>query len=148
MSRFFTLIAAAGLAFTVGIGAEIAGAAADSTTPGAAPVPPEQQIQNQVYGSCVQAGKLGTPGGELETNCQCEAQVASSILTDGAKQAMANGTFPGGFQGALFKVDQEGFNRLVIKSCPGVRPVLTRQICDPNPDSPACAKLKQALQAQ
>lgn len=138
MSRFFVLIAAAGLSLAAGI----AGAAADSTTP----VPPEQQIQGQVYGSCVKAGKLGNPGGELEGNCQCEAQVASSILTDAAKQAMANGTFPGGFQGPLFKVDQEGFNRLVIKSCPGVRPVLTRQLCDPSPDSPACAKLKQALE--
>jgi len=140
MSRFFALILAFTAAIGAGIATETTGAAADSTTP-------EQQIQAQVYGSCVKAGKLGTPGGELEANCQCEAQVASSILTDDAKQAMANGTFPGGFQGPLFKVDQEGFNRLVIKSCPGVRPVLTRQICDPNPDSPACAKLKQALQA-
>jgi hypothetical protein len=113
----------------------------------AAPLSPaEQAITDRVYQSCLQDGKLGAIGGELEANCQCEAEATLSILTDAGRQALANGTYGKSYSGPLFTVDQEGYSRVVIKSCPGVRPVLVRQICDPAPASAACAKLKQALQ--
>ncbi|HEY4163508.1 MAG TPA: hypothetical protein VGM59_10635 [Dongiaceae bacterium] len=105
--------------------------------------PAEQAIQQRVYGSCVQDGKLGAAGGELETNCQCEAQVTLSVLTDAGRTAIETGQPP---QGPMFTVDQEGFSRKVIQSCPGVRPVLEHHFCDPDPNSQACLKLKSALQ--
>ena len=117
-------------------------AAAQSTPPSAG----EQGVQDHVYQSCISSAKLGNPGGELEANCQCEAQVTLSLLTDDARKALADGTYAS-YKGAMFKVDQDGYSRLVIKSCAGVRPVLMRQICDPDPSGSACAKLKAALQA-
>jgi hypothetical protein len=105
--------------------------------------PAEQAIEQRVFGSCMQDGKLGAPGGELETNCRCEAQVTLGVLTDAGRTAIETGQPP---QGPMFTVDQEGFSHKVIQSCPGVRPVLQHHFCDPDPNSQACLKLKNALQ--
>jgi hypothetical protein len=104
--------------------------------------PSEQAILQTVYGSCMQDGKLGAPGGELENNCRCEAQVTLGILTDAGRKAIESGQPP---RGPMFTVDQDGFSRRVIQSCPGVRPILERRICDRNPSGQDCLKLRNAL---
>ena len=103
---------------------------------------PDQAIGQTVYASCMRDAKLGAPGGELETNCQCEAQVTLSVLTDAGRAAIATGQPP---QGPMFTVDQDGFSRKVIQSCPGVRPILEHHFCDPAPASQDCLKLKNNL---
>jgi hypothetical protein len=102
-----------------------------------------QQIHDDAYGKCMAAAQFGA-GGELQGNCSCSADVAINLLSDGFKQAIADGT-QAGFNGPKLTGDEMSRNVALVKTCPKVGAYLKQQ-CAATPDNPHCQILQRALE--
>ena len=126
-------------------GAGVGGAAWAQST---APQPGEaqavvQQIHDAAYGKCMSDGRFGT-GAELQANCSCSADAAISLLSDGFKQAIADGT-QASFTGAKLTGDEMTRDVTLVKTCPKVGAYLQQQ-CAGKTGDPHCQTLQQAIQ--
>jgi hypothetical protein len=104
-----------------------------------------QQIHDQAYSRCTTAGKMGAPGTELQSNCSCAADVAVMLLSDDAKQAMADGSFAT-FKGAMLKGEEMFRDTALIKSCPKLAAYMHDQYCSSGSSNPHCEVLEKAMQ--
>ena len=104
-----------------------------------------QQIHDQAYARCIKDARMGAPGTELQSNCSCAADVAIQLLSDEAKQSMADGTFAN-FKGAMLKGDETFRDVALITTCPKVASYLHQQYCTPDASNPHCQTLEKAQQ--
>jgi hypothetical protein len=123
------------------IAAALSPAAAQSPSPLAV----VQQIHDQAYGRCMNDGRMGMPGAELQANCSCAADVAVDLLSDEAKAAIADGTIAQ-FKGSMLKGDELSRNVALLKTCPSVAAYLHDQYCGKDPGNPHCQMLEKAQQ--
>ena len=102
-----------------------------------------QQIHDAAYGKCMAEKRFGA-GPELQANCSCSADVAINLLSDGFKQAIADGT-QASFQGQKLKGDEMERDVALLKTCPKVGAYLQQQ-CAADTGNPHCQILEKAMQ--
>jgi hypothetical protein len=139
-------LAAVSLFFPVAVGAAAGlGTAVPGWAQDANPIALVQQIHDQAYGRCMKDGRMGLPGAELQANCSCAADVAVSLLSDDAKQAMSDGTMAS-FKGPMLKGDELSRNVALLRTCPKVGEYLHQQYCGKDANNPHCVNLEKAQQ--
>ena len=121
----------------------LAGALPVSSAWGQSAVAVVQQIHDAAYGKCMTEGRFGA-GSELQANCSCSADVAINLLSDGFKQAIADGT-QASFQGQKLKGGEIERDVALLKTCPKVGAYLQQQ-CAADPGNPHCQILQKALE--
>jgi len=104
-----------------------------------------QQIHDQAYARCMSDGRMGSPGTDLQANCSCAADVAMNLVSQDAKQAMADGTFAS-FKGPLLQGDEMSRDVTLLKTCPKVGAYLQQQYCGKDASNPHCQVLEKAQQ--
>jgi len=102
-----------------------------------------QQIHDQAYAKCMEAGQFGT-GAELQESCSCSADVAVNLLSEDFKRAIADGTQTS-FNGAKLAGDEMSRSVALVKTCPKVGAYLKAK-CAGTPDNPHCQVLQRALE--
>jgi hypothetical protein len=81
-----------------------------------------QQIHDQAYAKCMADARFGA-GTELQANCSCFADVVIDLLSEGFKQAIADGT-QASYKGPKLKGDARQFNLTLAQTCPKIGPYL------------------------
>jgi hypothetical protein len=102
-----------------------------------------QQIHDQAYAKCMADARFGA-GDELQGNCSCSADVVLDLLSDGFKQAIADGA-QARFTGAKLKGDEFEQRVALLKTCPKIGAYLQQQ-CAGDPGNPHCQVLQRALE--
>lgn len=143
--RLATLLWTLGLSLAPLLGQAVPAAAQSAPAPAPDPAVIRQQIHTEAYSRCMSDPHMGAAGADQQENCSCAADTALSLLSDEAKQAIADGSITT-FKGALLKGDETFRDLALIKSCPKLVSYLHQQFCSKDASNPHCQMLEKAQQ--